>query len=53
MLRSAMLTTVPSSIAIPEPSTAAVSTQRPCGEPARISVSGTARQRSDCGISRV
>ena len=35
MLRSAMLTTVPSSIAIPEPRTAAASTHRPCGVPAR------------------
>ena len=33
MLRTAMLTTVPSSSAMPEPSTAAVSTHRPCGVP--------------------
>src|SRR3954453_18395335 len=40
MLRSAMFTTVPSSIAIPEPSTAAVSTHRPCGVPRTMSAWG-------------
>ena len=57
MRRSATLTTVPSSIAIPEPSTAASSTQRPCGavgpELAGPGHRSDAAQRSDCTISRV
>ena len=50
--RSAMLTTVPSSIAMPEPSTAAASTHRPCGRPWAMPASGTAAAyRSDWGIA--
>ena len=49
MLRSATLTTVPSSIAIPEPSTAAVSTQRPCGASPGRSGFGPRPERSDAG----